>query len=209
MDAVAEEIERDLELLGVTAIEDKLQDGVPLAISTLLSVRMIRKEVSVVMHWCWITSFSLTHCVQAGIKVWILTGDKMETAINIGYSCSLLTPNMKVILLSSEEIREDPHAPPVVSPKTAIEALERLVRLHFKSSIHPWSQAKINEFLFSLTSGKRTQNKREQWKLVFFWGLRASIALLGDTTSSACGSSLISSDESRRTFMLGVRREQE
>lgn len=52
MDAVAEEIERDLELLGVTAIEDKLQDGVPLAISTLLSVRMIRKEVSVVMHWC-------------------------------------------------------------------------------------------------------------------------------------------------------------
>ena len=31
---------------------------------------------------------------MAGIKVWVLTGDKQETAINIGYSCQLLTDDM-------------------------------------------------------------------------------------------------------------------
>lgn len=55
---MAELIERDLTLLGCTAIEDKLQDGVPQCIEILQ---------------------------KAGIKIWILTGDKMETAINIAY----------------------------------------------------------------------------------------------------------------------------
>lgn len=69
-DAVArvnEEIERDLELIGSTAIEDKLQDGVP---DTIKYLR------------------------QAGIKVWVLTGDKVETAINIGFSSGLLDNHM-------------------------------------------------------------------------------------------------------------------
>ena len=56
-------IERDFTLLGATAIEDKLQDGVPDCITTLM---------------------------RAGIKIWVLTGDKMETAINIGFLCGLL-----------------------------------------------------------------------------------------------------------------------
>lgn len=55
-------IERRLKLLGSTGIEDKLQDGVPEAIDKLR---------------------------QAGIVVWVLTGDKQETAINIAYSCRL------------------------------------------------------------------------------------------------------------------------
>jgi P-type E1-E2 ATPase len=32
---------------------------------------------------------------DAGIKVWVLTGDKIETAVNIGFSCSLLDNSMK------------------------------------------------------------------------------------------------------------------
>lgn len=55
---VAELIEKDLILIGCTAIEDKLQEGVPACIETLS---------------------------RAGIKMWVLTGDKMETAINIAY----------------------------------------------------------------------------------------------------------------------------
>jgi len=31
---------------------------------------------------------------QTGIKVWVLTGDKIETAINIGVSAGLLDDNM-------------------------------------------------------------------------------------------------------------------
>lgn len=60
-------IEQDLELLGATAIEDKLQDNVPQTIANLIA---------------------------ANIKVWVLTGDKLETAINIGYSCELLNDDM-------------------------------------------------------------------------------------------------------------------
>lgn len=79
VDAVADKIERDLILLGATAVEDKLQKGVPECIDRL---------------------------AQAGIKLWVLTGDKMETAINIGYACSLLRQDMKqiVITLDSPDI---------------------------------------------------------------------------------------------------------
>lgn len=66
-------IECNLNLLGATAIEDKLQDGVP---ETIESLR------------------------QAGIKVWVLTGDKQETAISIGLSCKLLTMDMQQIIIN-------------------------------------------------------------------------------------------------------------
>ncbi|KAM0944271.1 putative P-type phospholipid transporter [Dioscorea sansibarensis] len=75
MDEAAEMIERELILLGATAVEDKLQDGVPECIDML---------------------------AQAGIKIWVLTGDKMETAINIGFACSLLRQGMKQILITLE-----------------------------------------------------------------------------------------------------------
>ncbi|KAJ2625877.1 aminophospholipid translocase [Coemansia sp. RSA 1358] len=71
LDRVAELIERDLMLLGATAIEDKLQDGVPQTIYTL---------------------------AQAGIKIWVLTGDRQETAINIGYSCKLIQEDFSLII---------------------------------------------------------------------------------------------------------------
>lgn len=70
-----EMIENKLTLLGATAIEDKLQNGVPECILKL---------------------------AQAGIKIWVLTGDKMETAINIGFACSLLRRGMKQIIISLE-----------------------------------------------------------------------------------------------------------
>ncbi|XP_068609060.1 phospholipid-transporting ATPase IC [Brachionichthys hirsutus] len=69
LDQVYELIERNLMLMGATAIEDKLQDGVPNTIATL---------------------------AKADIKIWVLTGDKKETAENIGYSCSLLTDDMQI-----------------------------------------------------------------------------------------------------------------
>ncbi|EDV26490.1 uncharacterized protein TRIADDRAFT_23045 [Trichoplax adhaerens] len=72
LDAVYEEIEQNLTLIGATAIEDKLQDGVPETIANL---------------------------TQANIKIWVLTGDKQETAINIGYSCRLLTESMDEVFI--------------------------------------------------------------------------------------------------------------
>ncbi len=73
LNEVAGTVEHGLTILGATAIEDKLQIGVPETIASL---------------------------AEAGIKTWVLTGDKVETAINIGYSCRLLTQEMNV-----EEVR--------------------------------------------------------------------------------------------------------
>ncbi|XP_066252376.1 probable phospholipid-transporting ATPase IA isoform X2 [Euwallacea similis] len=68
-------IERKLRLIGATAIEDKLQEGVPETIATLL---------------------------KADINIWVLTGDKQETAINIGYSCRLISQGMQIIMLNED-----------------------------------------------------------------------------------------------------------
>lgn len=77
---VSDAIERDLTLLGGTAIEDRLQDGVPDTIALL---------------------------GDAGIKLWVLTGDKVETAINIGFSCNLLDNDMDLIVFKIDDEKQE------------------------------------------------------------------------------------------------------
>ncbi|KAG0052855.1 hypothetical protein BGZ83_002063 [Gryganskiella cystojenkinii] len=72
LEAVAELLEQNLDMTGATAIEDKLQVGVPETIDKLR---------------------------RAGIRLWMLTGDKRETAINIGYSCRLIKDYSSTIIL--------------------------------------------------------------------------------------------------------------
>jgi magnesium-transporting ATPase (P-type) len=79
LDGLGNEIERDLELIGVTAIEDKLQEGVPAAIKTLLA---------------------------ANVRVWMITGDKQETAVNIAVSCDLVRDVDGVMVLNVDEKAE-------------------------------------------------------------------------------------------------------
>ncbi|KAA8540273.1 hypothetical protein F0562_024164 [Nyssa sinensis] len=73
LERLSDMMERELILVGATAVEDKLQKGVPQCIDKL---------------------------AQAGLKIWVLTGDKMETAINIGFACSLLRQGMKQICIT-------------------------------------------------------------------------------------------------------------
>ncbi|KAF6763652.1 phospholipid-translocating ATPase [Ephemerocybe angulata] len=72
IEEVSDELERDLRLLGATAIEDRLQDGVPETIADLK---------------------------KAGIKIWVATGDKMETAIAIGKSTNLIGEQSNIVIL--------------------------------------------------------------------------------------------------------------
>ena len=65
LEALADELERNMELLGCSGLEDKIQAGVSDSVRTL---------------------------INAGIKIWMLTGDKQETAINVGTSINLFEP---------------------------------------------------------------------------------------------------------------------
>lgn len=42
--------------------------------------------------------------MKADIHVWVLTGDKQETAINIGYSCKLISPGMPLLILNEDSL---------------------------------------------------------------------------------------------------------
>ncbi|KAJ5619694.1 hypothetical protein N7510_003678 [Penicillium lagena] len=75
IEEVGQQIEQQLELTGATAIEDKLQKGVPEAIDKLR---------------------------RANIKMWMLTGDKRETAINVGHSCRLVKDYSTLTILDHE-----------------------------------------------------------------------------------------------------------
>lgn len=76
MEEINSKIEKGLTLIGSSAIEDNLQEDVK---QTLVALK------------------------QAGIKIWVLTGDKVETAINIGYSAGLLDKNMISIVIEASE----------------------------------------------------------------------------------------------------------
>ncbi|XP_009683886.2 phospholipid-transporting ATPase VB isoform X2 [Struthio camelus] len=71
----AQHLETKLTLLGATGIEDRLQEGVP---DTIAALR------------------------EAGIQIWVLTGDKQETAVNIAYSCKLLNQRDTVFTINTE-----------------------------------------------------------------------------------------------------------
>lgn len=60
---------------GATGIEDRLQDGVP---ETIAALR------------------------KAGLQIWVLTGDKQETAVNIAYACKLLDPDEEMLTLNAD-----------------------------------------------------------------------------------------------------------
>ncbi|KAK7697183.1 hypothetical protein SLS64_013836 [Diaporthe eres] len=72
IEEAGELLEKELDLVGASAVEDKLEGGVP---ETIEKMR------------------------QAGIKVWMLTGDKRETAINIAHSTRLCGPDTTIHVL--------------------------------------------------------------------------------------------------------------
>ncbi len=76
LNALYDEYETNMTYVGSTAIEDKLQNGVPETIEML---------------------------IKANIKLWVLTGDKQETAIEIGKSCKLIQPDMRLEILTKPD----------------------------------------------------------------------------------------------------------
>ena len=123
-----EEIEKsaELRLLGATAIEDKLQDLVPETIGDLLA---------------------------AGIKVWMLTGDKRETAKNIAVACNLFDPSMEKKELLSNDKNEMNRLITITGDRSAdlstaaLTSIYRLLDVEGKGSI---SKHRLHSFLRAL-----------------------------------------------------------
>ena len=135
MAAAAAEIERELCVLGATAIEDRLQDDVGATIAGL---------------------------ADAGVKLWVLTGDKVETAINIASSCRLIDREMFLLRLDEHAAAQaasaasderaaaraaepgasdehkglgDPERPPPAHRRFSVDArLEQIERLVFRGA---------------------------------------------------------------------------
>jgi len=78
--AVMDRFEQGLEMQGCTAIEDKLQEAVP---------------------------WTINYFIKCGIKVWMITGDKLETAENIGKSCNLITEDSAIIKIVDASSTQD------------------------------------------------------------------------------------------------------
>ena len=73
-------VENNLFLIGTTIVEDKLQENVP---ETIRNLRL------------------------SNIRVWMLTGDKMNTAYNIGLSCNLINKDMKIFSICGIEVKKN------------------------------------------------------------------------------------------------------
>lgn len=76
---VVSELEKDFNILGAAAIEDLVQDR---AQETVKQIK------------------------TAGIRFWMLSGDKLETTVNIGFSCELLNPGMQIFKINQESMQE-------------------------------------------------------------------------------------------------------
>ncbi|XP_076992900.1 phospholipid-transporting ATPase VD [Tamandua tetradactyla] len=132
-------LENKLSLLGATGIEDRLQEGVPESIEALQ---------------------------KAGIKIWMLTGDKQETAINIAYACKLLEPDDKLFILNTQS-------------KDGCEMLMSTILQELQKKNHQESseQASLNEDLCQLPTSQDS-------------GMRAGLIITGGTLEFALQESL-------------------
>nr|KAF6430771.1 putative ATPase phospholipid transporting 10D (putative) [Rousettus aegyptiacus] len=130
-------LENKLTLLGATGIEDRLQEGVPESIEAL--------------H-------------KAGIKIWMLTGDKQETAVNIAYACKLLEPDDKLFVLNTQS-------------KDACEILMGTILKELKKNPPSTEQASLSEDLYQPPASQDS-------------GLRAGLIITGKTLEFALQDSL-------------------
>ncbi|XP_018417757.1 PREDICTED: probable phospholipid-transporting ATPase IH [Nanorana parkeri] len=100
-----EQIEQNLILLGATAVEDRLQEK---AADTIESLQ------------------------KAGIKVWVLTGDKMETAAATCYACKLFRRTTQLLELTTKKIEEQSlHDVLFELSKTVLRHIDSLPRDNF------------------------------------------------------------------------------
>jgi magnesium-transporting ATPase (P-type) len=124
IDKLYDIIENNLMLIGGTVVEDKLQEKVPETIKELRT---------------------------AGIKIWVLTGDKLDTAENIGRSCNLLTKEQKLFTLKvmpgddEKAVKENPYPEMIQFFTEFQEFIENLVKKYnLDTKYSKWNRYRTN-----------------------------------------------------------------
>ena len=109
LEEIYQRIENGLTLIGSTIVEDKLQENVPEVIKELR---------------------------QADIKIWMLTGDKLSTAYNIGLSCNLINKDIKTFFVEGIEKKVDENFN-VINKSEQEEVILNFVKeyKHFQGSV--------------------------------------------------------------------------
>ena len=143
VEEIYDQMEQNVYLIGCTIVEDKLQDKVPETIKDLRN---------------------------ANIKIWMLTGDKMNTAYNIGLSCNLISSNMKIFQLCGVEMK--------INDKMEMENKDECeqVILDFSKEFRKYKesfdsmQTKINSFGILIDEkALRTINEDEDMQKIFLY----------------------------------------
>ena len=116
---VCDKMEQNLFLIGTTIVEDKLQNKVP---ETIRDLRL------------------------AKIKIWMLTGDKMNTAYNIGLSCNLISKSMKIFNICGIEPRKDPNTLEIINKNERDEVILTFGKEYHKFKGEFDSMQKIPQF---------------------------------------------------------------
>jgi len=142
-----DEMEKNMNFVGCSAIEDKLQDGVPEAIHTLLS---------------------------CNIRVWVLTGDKQDTALEIAKSCMLIDENMQVLVLSTDPDNVEEKLKEVMR-ELNLESLQEKEKIDLKE-ISTYIRENLDKDLSVIIDGATLQivlNNDELSKIFFFIAIAA------------------------------------
>ncbi|XP_011930402.1 PREDICTED: phospholipid-transporting ATPase IG isoform X6 [Cercocebus atys] len=150
MEKVFDDIETNMNLIGATAVEDKLQDQAAETIEALHA---------------------------AGLKVWVLTGDKMETAKSTCYACRLFQTNTELLELTT---------------KTTEESERKEDRLH--ELLIEYRKKLLHEFPKSTRSLKKAWTEHQEYGLI----------IDGSTLSLILNSSQDSSSNNYKSIFLQI-----
>ena len=175
-------VESNLTLIGATIVEDKLQENVPEVIKDLR---------------------------LSGIKIWMLTGDKLSTAYNIGLSCNLISKDMKVFKIEGKKMVKNEHLEDI-NKEERIQTIVKFIKefSHYKGYLN--SMDKKTNLNFSILIDENalfTINESEEISKMFLNVAKDAITVICCRVSPLQKSQVIKMmknyDKSKITLAIG------
>ena len=183
LEEIHQRIESGLTLIGSTIVEDKLQDSVPEVIKELR---------------------------QADIKIWMLTGDKLSTAYNIGLSCNLINKEIKTFFVEGVEKKVDQNFN-VINIEEQEEVILNFVKdyKHFQGSVEN-GYMKENSLKFGILVDEKallTITNNEEIAKIFLEVAKEAVAVICCRVSPLQKSQVVklmkNYDKSKITLAIG------